>query len=292
MTGDLFTLLAFGAVSVAAAILLLPPAAISRGLTGWWIAPAALAVVFGWLAALIDLRGLVVLSACAAACTGAREAARRPVRAACWVAALALIAALLLHVAPGFSNPRVLTDILVSAGGTPYTKYLNFDKGMAGLVLIGLLVPRQAAGSGVRRRSFAFLWRFAIVTTLAMLASLALGFVRWDPKVPEWWPLWSWSMVVLTALPEEALFRGVIQSEISARMRPEREGLAIALSGLLFGIAHLAGGPLYVALASLAGAGYGWIFASTRSLAAAILAHAGVNAVHFFLFTYPALRLR
>jgi membrane protease YdiL (CAAX protease family) len=38
------------------------------------------------------------------------------------------------------------------------------------------------------------------------------------------------------------------------------------------------------------GLGYGWVFASTRSLAAAILTHAGLNAVHFVFFTYPGLR--
>jgi membrane protease YdiL (CAAX protease family) len=44
-----------------------------------------------------------------------------------------------------------------------------------------------------------------------------------------------------------------------------------------------------VALATIAGIGYGWIYASTRSLAAAVAAHTGVNAVHYFFFTYPVL---
>ena len=60
---------------------------------------------------------------------------------------------------------------------------------------------------------------------------------------------------------------------------------------MLFGVAHLAGGAVYVALAAVAGIGYGWIYASTRSIAAAILAHAGLNTVHFLLFSYPALAL-
>ena len=53
------------------------------------------------------------------------------------------------------------------------------------------------------------------------------------------------------------------------------------------GLAHAAGGWLYVLVASLAGIGYGWIYASTRSIAWAIVAHAGLNAIHFLVFTYP-----
>jgi membrane protease YdiL (CAAX protease family) len=40
----------------------------------------------------------------------------------------------------------------------------------------------------------------------------------------------------------------------------------------------------------LAGIGYGWIYASTRSLVGAVAAHAGLNTMHLLFFTYPALR--
>jgi membrane protease YdiL (CAAX protease family) len=42
-------------------------------------------------------------------------------------------------------------------------------------------------------------------------------------------------------------------------------------------------------LATIAGIGYGWIYASTGSIAAAIATHAGLNTLHFLLFSYPAL---
>ena len=98
-------------------------------------------------------------------------------------------------------------------------------------------------------------------------------------------------MVFLTALPEEALFRGVVQSLVSKRLggTDRASTVAIVIAGLLFGAAHLAGGPAYAALASVAGLGYGWIFASTRSIGAAVAAHTGVNAIHFLFFSYPAL---
>jgi uncharacterized protein len=129
---------------------------------------------------------------------------------------------------------------------------------------------RASADEGVRHAA-GFLRRFAIVTAAVIALSLALGYVRWDPKLPPWWPVWTWSMAFLTALPEEALFRGVVQSAIAKRLGGTDGAVtaAIVLAGMLFGVAHLAGGPVYAALASVAGAGYGWTYASTRSIGTA-----------------------
>ena len=46
---------------------------------------------------------------------------------------------------------------------------------------------------------------------------------------------------------------------------------------------------MYVALAAVAGAGYGWAYLRTQRIEASILTHFALNAVHFFGFTYPAL---
>jgi len=43
-----------------------------------------------------------------------------------------------------------------------------------------------------------------------------------------------------------------------------------------------------VALACVAGAGYGTVFHRSRHIESSILAHFTLNAVHFLLFTYPA----
>lgn len=47
---------------------------------------------------------------------------------------------------------------------------------------------------------------------------------------------------------------------------------------------------MYVALATVAGAGYGWAYQRAGGrIEASILTHFALNAVHFFFFTYPAL---
>lgn len=192
---------------------------------------------------------------------------------------LLVCAALFLHRVPGYENPQV------------DGRYLNFDKGLAGLILLAVYARDVVRHDEGLRHVGGFLWRFAILVAVLMALAAAIGYVRWDPKLPLWWPTWMLSMVFLTALPEEALFRGVAQTSIERWLgpRPSATAIAVVIAGMLFGVAHLAGGPAYVVLATVAGIGYGWIYASTRSIAAAIAAHAGLNAVHFLFFSYPSL---
>jgi uncharacterized protein len=254
-------------------------------------------------AGIVELRGLVAVAVLVALCLWARRDSRVPWAIVANSSMLALCAAFFVHVLPGFDNPVVVDAEVLGRGSLPYTKYLNFDKGIAGLLLLGLAVapwPR-ATGARDRRADMALtLGRLALLVGIVMALSLAFGYVRWDPKLPSWAPLWLWSMVFLTALPEEALFRGVVQSALERWMASRRHATlvahrryarwaAIVVAGVLFGVAHAAGGPLYVLLASVAGIGYGWIYATTRSIAWAIAAHAGLNTVHFLLFSYPAL---
>jgi membrane protease YdiL (CAAX protease family) len=200
-----------------------------------------------------------------------------PLRVAAHALVLLACAAGFLHLVPGYENPQV--------GG----RYLNFDKGLAGLILLGVYARDVVRRDEGLRHIGGFLWRFALMVAVLMALALASGYVRFEPKLPPFWPVWLASMVFLTAMPEEALFRAVVQTRIQRQLAPRPSATAIAVlsAGILFGVAHLAGGPIYVALAAVAGIFYGWIFAATRSFTAAVAAHTGLNAVHYFFFTYP-----
>ncbi|MEO8256526.1 MAG: CPBP family intramembrane glutamic endopeptidase [Acidobacteriota bacterium] len=282
---------AFGALTLALVALWAPRVSESPYAPLFWTLPCAVAAALGLGGGLIDARGLLGLLFFAVACAAAKRARGSPMAIATHMLMFAACASLFLHVVPGVSNPPLVTDVVLGPGSTPYTKYLNFDKGMAGLLLLGLYAADQAAADQGARHLAAFLWRFVVVTAVVMGLSLALGYLWWDPKLPPWWPAWTWSMVFLTALPEEALFRGVVQPLIARRLASTDRGTtaAIVIAAVLFGIAHLAGGPVPVAFASAAGLGYGWIYASTHSIGAAVAAHAGLNAIHFLFFSYPAL---
>ncbi len=258
----------------------------------WWVLPFAVALMLAQGSGLVDTRGLAVLFAFVTACRLSNHAPDGALRGFALAVMLAMSAGLLAHVFPGFANPRVLDAVVLSPDSAPYTKFLNFDKGVMGLFLLGLVAPARTVRPS-RLPASAFLWRLALVTTVVIAATVATGHARWDPKLPAWWPMWLGSMVFLTALPEEAVFRHLVQGGLQDWLggTVRARWIAIGVSGVLFGLAHLAGGWTYVALATLAGLGYGWIYAASDSIAMAILAHTGLNLAHLLLFSYPALRL-
>lgn len=259
---------------------------------GWlWLAGVSATILAGYVAGVLE--GPAALAFVLLAFVLERFRARRGGARAIYAAVAVLVCLVLaLHVGPGFHNPAVLRDAVLSPGAIPYSQYANFDKGLAGVLILGTL--------GVAGRGAAAGWRAAIVRAgpivvgtiaLAMAASLALGFVRFDPR---WTPaFWAWAPInlLLTCASEEAFFRGFLQRELAGALDGRRHATAVAvgLSALLFGIAHAAGGWRYVLLATLAGIGYGLAHQRTGRVDMAILTHFAVNATHFLLFTYPAL---
>lgn len=95
------------------------------------------------------------------------------------------------------------------------------------------------------------------------------------------WPLGY----LFTALPEELLFRGVIQNQIHDRVKNEQ--VALFLAAVIFGLAHLnnstSGYPepnwMYALMATLAGLAYGWTWRRTGKITASAAVHASVNFV-------------
>lgn len=256
-----------------------------------WLVPAAVTLAAGAFAGVLTGLAALAVAALAQCAFRYRRSTGRTARLA-WAAGIVVMTALLsLHLVPGFRNPVIIRDAVLSAGAQPYTQYINFDKGLAGAIL---LVQFNVPGSWLLAWR-PFLRRIVpvVLATLAvaMAGSLALGYVRFDPR---WTPVfWVWAPInlLLTCAAEEAFFRGFLQGEVEHALEPRRHGAAIAVatSAVLFGVAHAAGGWRYVLLATLAGAGYGLAFQRTGSIEASILTHFAVNATHFLLFTYPAL---
>jgi len=100
--------------------------------------------------------------------------------------------------------------------------------------------------------------------------------------------------LAFTCMAEEALFRGFIHARLADALAGRSYGpwVAWVTAAALFGAAHAAGDAAYVALATLAGLGYGWVYRRTRRVEASILAHFALNLVHFLGFTYPMLASR
>lgn len=281
----------FAALAVAMIALWAPRVSAAPHAGSWWVVPFAAALLLAQAHGVVDTRGLVAIFLLSTACRIGAHAPDGALRGFALAVLLAMSAALLLHAVPGFANPRVLDAVTLSADSAPYTKFLNFDKGVLGLVLLGLYAPQRTARRAPPGTAVAASWRFAAIVALVLALSVLAGYAHWEPKVPSWWPLWLASMVFLTALPEEAVFRHLIQGSLhdwlgeSSRAR----WTATLAAAALFGLAHAGGGWIYVGLATAAGIGYGLVYALTRSIGAAIAAHTALNLLHLLWFSYPAL---
>ncbi|MGY3942246.1 CPBP family intramembrane glutamic endopeptidase [Aeromonas tecta] len=189
--------------------------------------------------------------------------------------------ALTLHLVPGFDNPKVLDQVLAGPASVPFNLYLNLDKP---LLFFGLLLAWPALlgeGGPIRWRPLALL---TLPLAALLLVAWQLGALRPELGLPHWWWLFALNNLLFTCVAEEALFRGFIQQAIVKR---SQVWLGILAASLLFGAAHLAGGPLLVLFATLAGACYGLAFQLSGRLSVAILLHFLFNFAHLAFFTYP-----
>ena len=195
------------------------------------------------------------------------------------------------HLLPGFHNLQALNAVLVSADGLPFTMYLNLDKTLVALGLLGWCIPRLSRRQEWRQLLQVLLSLSLLFLLLIFILALASGKVHWDPKLPSYTLLWMLTNLLFVCTAEEAFFRGFLQQQLALlrKNRPLQQELPLALASLVYGLSHFAGGPLYVAFVTLAGLGYGWVYQKTGCIEASILLHFALNAAHFLLFTYPSL---
>jgi membrane protease YdiL (CAAX protease family) len=322
---ELVVIVTFTLLALALCALWLPPLALRRatltpwallflaacaaGLAAGVLAPMALAwlVLLAGAAWLAAPRPVATPSTAAAVATSpaasgrpgiaaAPRAARSPalhpaLRVAALLATAVLALALAMHLAPGFRNPIAIASTVLSPGAAPFQQYANFDKGAVGLILLAFLCRRCTSAAelaAVLKRSLPLL---AATLVGVMGFALAIGYVRPDLKLGHFTAIFLATNLFFTVMAEEAFFRGLVQGSLASALGRWRHGglLAVAGSALLFGLAHAGGGPAYVALAGIAGLGYGWAVHASGRIEAGIFLHFSVNALHFIFFTYPYL---
>jgi membrane protease YdiL (CAAX protease family) len=260
----------------------------------WWSCLGA-AIALGYVAGILHGAAIASIALASIVCElYARNASSefdvRRVMAAATVVAIALL--LGMHLLPGFNNPIVIDRVTLTPDAAPYTLYLNFDKTLAGLLLLGVCYPRWPNRAGLRSSVTGPTFVYIVATVLVLIgASYLLGYVRFEPKWTSLFWVWAAANLLSTCLSEEAFFRGFVQRELQSALRSVRHGQCFALlaAAVLFGLAHFAGGWRYVLLATLAGVGYGYLYQRSQRIEWAMLAHFALNATHFLLFTYPQL---
>jgi len=270
-----------------------------------------LAVITLILALLAGLISVVAASICALMATLAvwlgRPTSSRLLRRFGWVLLAVTSLAAALHLLPGFQNPLLVDAQQLTPDAIPYTLYANFDKGWAGYCLLLALWPSQqrlaqphtndqdvSALLSHYRRGFWPVWPVTVMVTLGL--AMSLGLIQWAPKWPDFALQFIFCNVLLTCVAEEAFFRGLLQRPLFQRLTQRgwsaqrAAWCAILLVSLLFGLAHLAGGWIYALVATVASIGYGWAYQRSGRIEVAIVAHFGLNLLHFGLFTYPMLQ--
>ncbi len=258
-----------------------------------WLLPFIGAVAAGLLSAYLSWPAIVELGVLSiAAHLAGRTEASRSQRILFGSIATVLALALAMHKLPGFNNPVLIAGIKFSPDAKPFTQYANFDKAAVGLIFLVFLCNRAVSTlewKEVLRRTMPV----ALLTTIATIAfALAIGYVKPDLKLSPFTPVFLITNLLFTCVAEEAFFRGFLQERLAGALDRFRYGghVAILCSGILFGLAHAAGGARYVVLATITGLGCAYAYSLVRRIEAPIITHFMLNAVHFVGFTYPQLQ--
>jgi uncharacterized protein len=234
---------------------------------------------------------LAELALLAALARGGATAPRWRGTLAALAAALAL--ALSLHLLPGFHPAVLFHDVHLTLDAAPFALALSFDKAAAGLLLLAAFSVRVTSWRQFASQLPAISLAVLATSIVSIGIALAAGYVRFEPKWVEASPAFLVANLLFTCVAEEAFFRGLIQERLmrlaETRRQPAWTWIAIAVSTMLFGLAHAGGGATWMAVATVAGLGYAAIYARTRTIEGAILVHFAVNAAHFLAFTYPRL---
>jgi uncharacterized protein len=278
--------------------------ALGLSIVGLWAGPVVWvplflgAIVLGYFGGVLSGLAALWIGLLALACLlyvraapASRSSSTRAIAAVGLVGIVALAVLLGAHQLPGFHNPIIARNLVLSPGASPYTQYLNFDKTAAGLVILGICYRRMLRDRRDWLRMLRRAGPIVVVNTVVLVAlSLWLGFLRFDPKWTPFFWIWAPVNLFMTCLSEEAFFRGFVQQELRTSLSGHTRGTAVAVgvSAVTFGLAHFAGGWTYVLLAAAAGLGYAIAYQRTGRIEASMTAHFTLNATHFLLFTYPA----
>lgn len=182
----------------------------------------------------------------------------------------------------------VVLETRVFTGAWPYNGLGSFPKlYLADVALYLYLVVRRLEGVGYsfvpELNDFAVgarEWLFFL--PLALGLGFALHFIGFFPRHPSIGHVIGALLVVflLTAVPEELFFRGILQNLLEPRIGKTR---ALIATACLFGLSHFHKGATfnwrYVILASIAGIFYGRAWRARRHLFASSVTHTLVDVV-------------
>ena len=247
-------------------------------------------IVSSFLADIVDLLSAFILVAYGFTCYVYATTYNKLFKTISSIIILALTIVLMSHMLSGIINPKIIDNYYFSEDAIPFSKYLNFDKAIAGVFLLLYVVPKP------KKVSYENNILSVLITTsfisVALLLALYFGKINLNPKISELIIPWALTNLFFTCYVEEAFFRGFIQENISSILNKHKYNFHIAIfsSGILFGLVHLSAGLIYTCIAAIIGCSLAYIYYRTKNIYWPIFAHFGFNLIHFVFFTYPYIR--
>jgi len=162
------------------------------------------------------------------------------------------------------------------------------------VALATFLFVRQFDGVGYnivwgRDALLSVLLHFGLIAVIVIPLGTLLHFIRFDPAQAHWksLPFDAISIFLLTAWPEELLFRGLLQNSLSRNFSNETAGWFTA--SVIFGLAHITNNGVfpnwrYALLATIAGIFYGRTWRKTNSIFTSAIVHALVDTIWHLAF--------
>ena len=141
----------------------------------------------------------------------------------------------------------------------------------------------STAAFDLRKMNFRHgLLNFAFFAAIGIPLALVIGFIRLDLRLPVFStiPTLVLTIFFLNALPEEILFRGIIQYVLEAVLKSRVA--AMIVGALIFGASHLNNGAnlpnyRYFVMATLAGLFYGNAWRREKNVLTSTITHTLVN---------------
>lgn len=164
------------------------------------------------------------------------------------------------------------------------------------LALFCFMAVRPVDGIGFtfrleRRDVILALVAFCLFFPFALVVGTATGFVPFRPHPPDLALIVPVVLgkTLMVALPEEILFRGLIQNLLQRTPAVFRGHVpAILIASVIFGFSHVNNHPLfdwrYISLATVAGIAYGTVYRRTGKVTASTITHGLVDVVWKLFF--------
>ena len=237
-----------------------------------------LTAFLGWKQSILDAPALLVIASIVIGWSAVEWLRNKVHKYTYLIEGLCVIIAvtLVMHVLPGFHNPKVLDAVVVGPQSIPFSMYFNMDKAVVPFFLITCMPTLFVAKPLYKMGKLGWVILVLAVPALLLLA-VALGGLRIEPHAPEWFAQFALANIFFVSLAEEALFRGYLQQRLSRIVHPV---VALLIASVLFGLMHYSGGLLLIIFASLSGIIYGLAWMWSGRLWVATLFHFGLNCVH------------